>query len=118
MKYMKYLICVVLMLGVSGCAALFGAKEKTFDLRSDPEGAEVYLNGNRLGTTPVQARLSNLATHTFVFRKDGYKESSCTLARGTGGGWVILDILGGPLIDWSAARRGRDVALALPHGTI
>jgi hypothetical protein len=83
------------MLGLSGCAALFGAKEKTFDLRSQPEGADVYLNGNRLGTTPVQARLSNLATHTFVYRKAGYKEASCTLARGTDGGWVVLDILAG-----------------------
>jgi hypothetical protein len=92
---MKYLIGVVLMLSVTGCAALFGAKEKTFDLRSHPDGADVYLNGNRLGTTPVQARLSNLANHTFVFRKAGYKETTCTLTRGTDGGWVVLDILAG-----------------------
>ncbi len=30
-----------------------------------------------------------------MFRKEGYKEASCTLMRSTGAGWVILDILGG-----------------------
>ena len=92
---MRYLIGVVFMLSLSGCAALFGAKQKTFDLRTQPEGADVYLNGNRLGTTPVQVKLSNLANHTFVFRKEGYKEATCALTRGTDGGWVVLDILAG-----------------------
>jgi hypothetical protein len=79
----------------SGCAAIFGAKQKSFDLQSSPAGAEVFLNGNRVGTTPVKVKLSNQKEHTFVFRKEGFKESSCTLARGTDAGWVILDILGG-----------------------
>ncbi len=92
---MRYVIGIALMLSVSGCAALFGAKQKDFDLRSQPEGADVYLDGNRLGSTPIQVKLSNLANHTFVFRKEGYKEASCTLTRGTDGGWVVLDILAG-----------------------
>ena len=92
---MRYAIGIALMLSVSGCAALFGAKQKDFDLRSQPEGADVYLNGNRLGSTPIQVNLSNLANHTFVFRKEGFKEATCTLTRGTDGGWVVLDILAG-----------------------
>ncbi len=79
----------------TGCAAIFGTKQKDFDLQSSPPGAEVFVNGNRVGTTPVQVKLSNQKEHTFVFRKEGYKEASCTLARGTDAGWVILDILGG-----------------------
>jgi hypothetical protein len=79
----------------SGCAAIFGSKQKYFDLQSSPPGAEVLVDGNRVGTTPVKVKLSNQKDHTFVFRKDGYKEATCTLVRGTGAGWVILDILGG-----------------------
>jgi hypothetical protein len=88
-------LAVSLLPVLAGCAAVLGSKEKQFDLRSDPAGAEVYLDGARLGTTPTLAKLSNMKEHTFVFRKDGYKEASCTLTRGTGGGWVIFDVLSG-----------------------
>jgi hypothetical protein len=86
---------VVPIIVLSGCAAILGSKQKEFSLSSTPTGADVYLNGNRLGATPVRVKLSNEATHTFVFRRQGYREASCTLVRGTGGGWVILDILSG-----------------------
>jgi PEGA domain len=89
----------VLLLTVSvpltGCAAVFGSKQKDFDLQSAPQGAEVYLDGNRLGTTPVKIKLSNQKGHTFVYKKEGYKDATCTLTKGTGAGWVILDVLGG-----------------------
>jgi hypothetical protein len=83
------------MLALTGCAAVLGRSEKNFDLQSNPQGAEVYLNGNRLGITPVKARLDNHQTHTFVYKKEGFKDASCTLSKGTGGGWVVLDIVSG-----------------------
>ena len=91
----RHLHVLLLLFGASGCAAIFGSKQKDFSLSSAPQGAEVYLNGNRLGTTPVQVKLSNQANHTFVFRREGYCEATCTLSRGTDAGWVILDILAG-----------------------
>lgn len=91
---MRLLVIAVLVL-CTGCAAIFGSKEKNFDLRSHPDGAEVFLDGARLGTTPFKVNLSNQKEHTFVFRMAGYKETQCTLSKGTGGGWVIADILMG-----------------------
>ena len=91
----RYVLASPLLLALTGCAALFGSKQKDFNLNSSPPGAEVYLNGNRLGATPVRVKLSNLAEHTFVFRREGYREATCTLSRGTDGGWVVLDILAG-----------------------
>jgi hypothetical protein len=90
------LSCILL----SGCAALFGSSQKDFDFHTNPQGADVFLDGNRLGTTPLQVNLSNHKQYTFVFKKTGYKETSCTLSKGTGGGWVVLDVLGGlaPLV--------------------
>jgi PEGA domain-containing protein len=89
---MRVLLLFSLML-LTGCAAIFGSKQKTFDLRSDPGSAEVFLDGARLGTTPFKVQLSNMKEHTFVFRKEGYKEVTCTLTKQTGGGWVVADIL-------------------------
>jgi hypothetical protein len=89
------LIGIALTAVLSGCAAIIGSKQKDFSLTSSPSGAAVYLEGNRLGTTPVKVKLSNQETHTFVFRRQGYQETSCTLTRGTDAGWVILDVLTG-----------------------
>ena len=83
------LLVIAAIVFCTGCAAIFGSKEKNFDLRSHPDGAEVFLDGARLGTTPFKVNLSNQKEHTFVFRMAGYKETQCTLSKGTGGGWVI-----------------------------
>ena len=92
---MRSLMQVLPIVALAGCAAVLGSKQKDFSLSSTPAGADVYLDGNRLGSTPVRVKLSNQASHTFVFRREGYREASCTLSRGTGGGWVILDVLTG-----------------------
>jgi hypothetical protein len=92
---MRSLLALLIVLTSSGCAAILGTKQKDFNLRSDPGGADVYLNGNRLGATPLRVKLSNQATHVFVFRRQGFREATCTLNRGTDAGWVILDVLTG-----------------------
>jgi len=92
---MRVLTLAVLMLALTGCASVLGSKEKSFDLQSTPQGADVFLDGNRLGATPVKVKLSNQAQHTFVFKKEGYKDATCSLAKGTGAGWVIFDVLTG-----------------------
>jgi hypothetical protein len=92
MRCPTFLVAVLLL---TGCASIFGSSSKLFDLQSAPGGADVYLDGVRLGTTPVQVKLDNHKTHTFTYRLDGYKEASCTLEKGTGGGWVVADILMG-----------------------
>ena len=80
---------------ISGCAAVLGSHQKTFDLQSNPQSADVYVDGNRLGATPLKIKLDNHKNYTFVFRKEGYKDASCSLNKATGGGWVIFDVLTG-----------------------
>jgi hypothetical protein len=92
---MRPLALAVLMLALTGCAAVLGSKQKDFDLQSTPQGADVFLDGNRLGATPVKVKLSNQVQHTFVFKKEGYKDATCSLAKGTGAGWVIFDVITG-----------------------
>jgi hypothetical protein len=79
----------------TGCAAVLGSHQKTFDLQSNPQSADVYVDGNRLGATPLQVKLDNHKNYTFVFRKEGYKDASCSLNKATGAGWVIFDVVTG-----------------------
>ena len=79
---MRTLALAVVAFALTGCAAVLGSKEKSFDLQSTPQGADVFLDGNRLGATPVKVKLSNQTQHTFVFKKEGYKNATCSLAKG------------------------------------
>jgi hypothetical protein len=92
---MRPLVLVGAVLACSGCAAILGTSQKNFDLQSAPSGADVYLDGNRIGTTPARVKLDNHKTHTFVYKRNGFKDGSCTLAKGTGAGWVIFDVISG-----------------------
>ena len=93
----------IILLGIAclaGCATLFNDKSPNVPIESNPTGAEVYVDGNYVGETPVSVELSIRREHTITFRKDGYKDKSYQVSRLAGMGWVILDILGGlaPLI--------------------
>lgn len=95
MNRAQSVLILVLASAVGGCASVLGTKSKDFEFTSNPVGATVTVDGNPAGTTPVKIHLSNLKDHTIVFRKDGFQDATCTLSKGTGGGWVILDVLTG-----------------------
>ena len=46
-----------------------------FLLRSVPPGAEVIMDGHRIGTTDLAVDLKPGITHTFEFKKDGYRNA-------------------------------------------
>ena len=85
---------IVLGLTVS-CATLFKSKKTSISLSSTPSGAEVYVDGSRVGQTPVILELANKKEHIVVFRKEGFAETTCRIDNSVGGGWVVLDVLGG-----------------------
>lgn len=90
---------IILVLSVTflftSCATLFKGSTDTVDFSSDPTGAKVYVNGSLLGTTPVQLELKSKNSYTIEFKKDGYETKTVVLNNSVGGGWIVLDILGG-----------------------
>ena len=84
-----------LLVGVTGCGALFNSKVKTISMMSTPAQAEVWIDGTMRGVTPLSLPLDNQESHTVVFRKEGYQDVICELSSDVGAGWIILDILGG-----------------------
>ena len=73
----------------------FNDSLKTVAMSSDPNQAEVWINGNRMGTTPISLDLANSRSHTVVFRKAGHKEITCELHAEVDRLWVVLDVLAG-----------------------
>jgi len=109
------------MVLLTSCATLFASKSKGIPLVSEPQGAEVYLDGNRVGITPMNVSIDNGKSQVVTFKKAGYKDVTCQLTAKTGAGWVILDILGGlvPIIidaatgDWKQVKES-SCTLTLP----
>ncbi len=96
-KVLSIFVVVSLLVLYTGCATLFtGGKGKVM-ATSDPEGAEVLVNGQSMGKTPVQLKLKTKEAYEVTFKKDGYKTVTKKLENKIGVTWLILDIIGGLL---------------------
>ncbi len=71
---MKKLLCLSVLL----LASCVGKKELA--INTFPEGAEVSINGNVVGTTPLVTTISQDKTLAIVARKSGYEIGSETIA--------------------------------------
>lgn len=102
---------------LAGCGTLFLPATKSIMMTSEPQAAEVFVDGERRGLTPTEIELDNHTSHTITFRKDGFKDISCELTATIHGGIVVLDVLGGlvPVIidaatgSWKRIREDRCV---------
>lgn len=86
---------VVASLCFNSCATLFGKKTHALAVGSDPSGADVYVNGFKMGTTPVELNLKGDKSYTIEYRKEGYESISRVVNTKVGAGWIVLDVLGG-----------------------
>lgn len=53
---------------------LCGCVERLIALRSDPDGAEVYVDGEKVGQTPIDVPYVWYGTREIVLEKRGYRE--------------------------------------------
>lgn len=88
-------LLAVLAVSGSGCATIFSGGPEPIDFQSDPSAADVIVNGQSLGLTPVTLELLPERAYTVTFRKVGYDDVTITLDSHVQAGWVVLDVLGG-----------------------
>jgi len=93
MKKNIAIMCIVSMLSLSGCATLFKGTAKKIDMQSSPEKAEVYVNGQFMGITPLQLNLSVKHSYAIEFRAEGYQPRVYHINNRVGAGWVVLDVI-------------------------
>jgi hypothetical protein len=98
---MKKLVSIIVLFSfvflVSSCATVFKGTTQEVGFHSEPQKAEVWVNGAKLGETPVSLRLECKKTYIIEFRKEGYKSVTKTITNHVGAGWVILDVISGLL---------------------
>jgi len=92
-------LVVMVSLSMTGCATILKQKTRVVNFDSNPQGADVYIDGDRVGQTPFPYTLSNLKSVNITFKKDGYLDKTYIINTEVGGGWVIADIFGLTLIN-------------------
>jgi len=94
----KVTSCMVLFSFIfllSGCATLFKGTSEEVRFGSAPQKAEVWVNGAKMGETPISLKLESKKTYQIEFRKEGYKPVQRNITNRVGAGWIILDVLAG-----------------------
>jgi uncharacterized protein YceK len=87
--------CVLL----SGCATVIKGTNQTIPISSEPSGAAVFADGNRVGSTPTSVELTRKHSHVITLEMRGY-ESDNVILKPSMGGAVAGNILAGGLIGW------------------
>lgn len=116
-------IAVLGLFAVGGCATLFSSGANTLALQSDTPGADVYINGNLRGKTPLTLELDNAKPVTVTFKQAGRQDQTVEIGTKVRGGMVVLDFLGGliPVIidaatgEWKALEMKSFTANMLPR---
>jgi hypothetical protein len=94
-KAISFFLLVSFVFVLSNCATLFKGTTEEVNFGSDPLTADVYVNGQLMGQTPMALTLKVNKTYTIEFRKEGYKSQTYTINNTVGAGWIILDVLAG-----------------------
>ena len=95
MKKAIAVVCVVSFLTMTGCATLFQGTSANVSMESSPVQADVYVNGQLMGRTPLQLKLATKKEYVVEFRAEGYQPRTYHINNRVGAGWIILDVLGG-----------------------
>ena len=90
-----FVLFIIAVFSLQSCATLLAPKKNTLAVTSNPSGADVIVNGYKMGKTPVELSLAPNQNHTIEYRKDGYESVGKVVGTKTGALWVILDVLTG-----------------------
>jgi hypothetical protein len=82
-----------------GCASIVKGTTQAIPVSSDPTGADVKLDGNKVGQTPVSVEAKRKNDHLITIEKDGYQPESVAITRNIGGA-VYGNIIAGGLVGW------------------
>ncbi len=91
----KIFALLLIFIMFSGCATILGRNTHPLVVSSRPDGADVYINGFKMGTTPIQLELKADKSYMIEYKKEGYETVTRIVNTKVGAGWVILDVISG-----------------------
>lgn len=95
--------CVLALLLLPSCSLVLDGSDRAVHFRSAPSGADVYLDGEMIGTTPFIANVEPDAEGQVRFRLEGYEDAEKPMPWWTANSFWGNFVAGGPvgmLVDW------------------
>lgn len=86
-------LVVALVISMAGCS-LFGSRMQTITIGSDPEGADVIINHERVGQTPLRYQVQRGEDVLVQISKPGYETAFRNTSRNIST-LGIIDVVGG-----------------------
>lgn len=98
-KIITYLLLAVFTVSFSSCATMFTGSRQTVKVQSVPPGADVYVEGEKMGQTPTEISLKKgFSPESVVIKKEGYDNKNLPLNT-TFNPVALLNLLG--LLGWA-----------------
>jgi PEGA domain len=99
-KVLMFVALIALIASTSSCALIFKGDSQSVFFNSNPQGAQVLVDGNLLGLTPAKISLRTNRSYNITIRLAGRKDQNVILNNHIGGLWIVLDVLSGflPLV--------------------
>jgi hypothetical protein len=90
----KYLILLLAVIILSSCAAILHGTTDEVNFNSNPEGAEVWVNGELKGFTPLlNLKLKSDKDYKVEIKKSGFTTHIGSINSGVSGGYIVADVL-------------------------
>lgn len=83
---------LAMLLGTTGCAAVFKGSKQEVRFSADPQGSDVRADGRYLGPTPTVARIDRDRPQNVSVSKQGYKPQQVQLRKQADTPWFFWDI--------------------------
>ena len=97
MRSIILLKAVFVLLVIAGCATIMHGTGQDIGISSKPTGAQVFVDNQPKGTTPVAVDMKRKDKHIVRIEMEGYQPYEITIIRKTSG-WVWGNIVFGGLI--------------------
>ena len=81
MKHITAVLLSVSLLFTAGCASIFKGTSQVVTFTSEPSGAEVLVDGNSMGKTPLTISLKKNQYSTVLVKKAGFETVSRPLGK-------------------------------------
>ena len=95
----RLVVLATVILGSSGCATVIKGTTQGIPVNSEPDNADVLVDGQLVGTTPTTVEMKRKRDHLVTIEKDGYQPKTIAVVKDIGGA-VFGNILAGGLIGW------------------
>ena len=95
---------LVAVLASSGCLTLYGGSRQPVIVNSSPAGAQVFLDGQPVGSAPVEVTVDRGSEPVFRIESDGF-EPAVVRPRRRVNGWIAVDLAVGALAFYATAAR-------------